>query len=266
MNALTTPLRALLVDLEGTVFTEGIPFPGVVAALTRVIARGVSIRFLTNTTSRPRAVLHAELAACGLVVEASWIWNAPRAARELLLSRGLTRCDLMVADAIHEDLEGIAPDDTAPQAVVVGDLGEGFTYERMNRAFAHLEAGAELVALARNRVYQRAGRRILDLGPFVAGLEYASGRTAVVAGKPACAFFLAALASTGIPPEAAVMIGDDLEGDVGAAQAAGIRGALVRTGKYRASDLASSRVTPDAVLDSLADVETLLATTASPGP
>ncbi|MEO6323432.1 MAG: TIGR01458 family HAD-type hydrolase [Thermoanaerobaculia bacterium] len=253
-------VRALLVDLEGTVFTEGAPLPGAVEALTRVLARGIPVRFITNTTSRPRSVLASELSACGLPVDPAWICNAPSAARALLLSRGLTRCDLMVADAIREDLDGIVgieADDVAPQAVVVGDLGEGFTYERMNRAFTHLHAGAALIALARNRVYQRAGRLVLDLGPFVAALEYATGRQAIVAGKPAREFFLAALASTGVAPQDAVMIGDDLEGDVGAAQAAGMRGVLVRTGKFRAADLERGDITPDAVLPSLAEVDRL---------
>lgn len=85
------------------------------------------------------------------------------------------------------------------------------------------------------------------------GLEHASGARAVVLGKPAPEFFHAALAILDCPPDAAAVIGDDVVGDVGGAQRAGLRGILVRTGKFRLSDLEGA-VRPDAVLDSIAEL------------
>jgi ribonucleotide monophosphatase NagD (HAD superfamily) len=46
------------------------------------------------------------------------------------------------------------------------------------------------------------------------------------------------------------MIGDDVRADVGGSQALGIRGLLVRTGKFQPRDLEGD-VTPHAVLDSI---------------
>ncbi len=52
-----------------------------------------------------------------------------------------------------------------------------------------------------------------------------------------------------------VMVGDDVRGDVAAAQAAGLRGLLVRTGKFRPSDLEPHvGITPDGVLQSVRDM------------
>jgi ribonucleotide monophosphatase NagD (HAD superfamily) len=99
---------------------------------------------------------------------------------------------------------------------------------------------------------------MLDLGAFAAALEYASGREAVLAGKPAVEFFTAALASLGVAPAEAAVIGDDLESDVAGGQAAGMKGILVRTGKFRPEDAARSGIRPDATLDSLAQLATLL--------
>ena len=99
---------------------------------------------------------------------------------------------------------------------------------------------------------------MLDLGAFAAALEYASGREATLVGKPAPDFFTAALASLGASPAQAAVIGDDLEADVGGGQAAGMKGVLVRTGKFRPEDAKRSRIRPDAALDSLAQLATLL--------
>ena len=106
------------------------------------------------------------------------------------------------------------------------------TYERLNRAFRMLLDGAELVTLARNRYWQANDGLMLDTGPFCAALEHASGKKAILAGKPSPAFFQAALASTGAAPSETAVVGDDLESDVGGAQRAGMRGVLVRTGKH----------------------------------
>ncbi len=91
----------------------------------------------------------------------------------------------------------------------------------------------------------------LDAGPFVVALEYALGREATVLGKPSADFFRAALDSLGCGPEQAVMVGDDVEADVGGALAAGIAGLLVRQGKYRVGDESRIEPPPTAVCDDL---------------
>lgn len=258
MSGALAGVRALLVDLEGTVYQDRRLIPGAAKALAEAEARGIPHRFVTNTTSRPRSVIARELGEMGLAVAPERIFNAPRAAHALLAARGVSRVDLLAAPRLLEDLPGVAQDDEAPQAVVLGDLGDALTYARLNRAFRHLLAGAELVTLARNRYWRAADGFMLDVGGFAAALEYASGREAVLAGKPAPSFFRAALEALGVLPREAAMIGDDLESDVGGAQAAGMRGVLVRTGKHRADETARSRVRPDAVLGSLGELATLL--------
>jgi phospholysine phosphohistidine inorganic pyrophosphate phosphatase len=251
-------VRALLVDLEGTVYQDRRLIPGAAEALAAAEARGIPHRFVTNTTSRPRSVIARELGEMGLCASPDSLFTAPRAAHALLEARGISRIDLLAAPRLLEDLPGIAQDDDAPQAVVLGDLGGAFTYERLNRAFRHLLAGAELVTLARNRYWRAADGFMLDVGGFAAALEYASGREAILAGKPSLAFFRAALDALGVLPDEAAVVGDDLESDVGGGQRAGMRGVLVRTGKHRAEDAARSGVRPDAVLGSLAELGTLL--------
>jgi HAD superfamily hydrolase (TIGR01458 family) len=139
-------------------------------------------------------------------------------------------------------------------AVVVGDLGPDFTYDRLNAAFRLLLDGALLVALQKNRSWRTPDGLSLDVGPFVAALEYAARREAIVVGKPSRAFFETVLADVGVPPDLAAMIGDDVESDVGGALRAGLAGILVRTGKHREKAVRASGVEPTLTLDSFAEL------------
>ena len=162
-------------------------------------------------------------------------------------------------DACRAEFDGLelAPDDAESGAafVVVGDLAERWDFATLNRAFRllHADPEAKLLALGMTRFWNSPGGIALDVAPFVAALEHASGRKAVVLGKPAPAFFLAAVGRLGLDPFDVLMIGDDVKTDVGGAQEAGLRAALVRTGKFRESDLRGG-ITPDTVFDSVADL------------
>ncbi|MDQ3303102.1 MAG: HAD-IA family hydrolase, partial [Actinomycetota bacterium] len=94
------------------------------------------------------------------------------------------------------------------------------------------------------------GELALDAGPFVAALEYASGKRATGVGKPERAFFELALRNLDLPPDMVAMVGDDPELDVAGAQTAGLRTILVETGRYRPG--AELNVQPDLVLRSVA--------------
>jgi phospholysine phosphohistidine inorganic pyrophosphate phosphatase len=258
MSSGLSHLNGLLIDLEGTVYEAGRAIPGAREALAELGRRGVPHVFVTNTTSRPRRALVSELAAMGIDVKLERIFTAPVAAREYLKERGWLHCHLLVRPAVLEDLKGIEGDDVSPQAVVVGDIGEDFSYISLNRAFRLLLEGAELVTLARNRFYRAADGLVLDQGPFVAALEHASGKEAILVGKPAPMFYRAALSALGLPASEVAVIGDDLEAEVAGAHAAGMRGILVRTGKFREEELSRSEARPDAILDSLKGITTLL--------
>jgi len=255
-------VRALLIDLEGTIYQDGALIPGAAQALGAAAARGLDVAFVTNTTSRPRSILVRELAEMGIPIDADAVFSAARVAREYLLGKGHRRCHLLTRPALAEDFAGIEQTDAGADAVVLGDLGDTLSFERLNRALRLLvgDGDAELVALARNRFWMGKDGIMLDVGALVAALEYASGTTATLVGKPSPEFFGTVLRALSVSREEAAVIGDDPESDVGGAQALGMRGLLVRTGKSRHYDRERSTnlTRPDAVLDSIADLPTLL--------
>lgn len=242
--------KAVLIDLAGVLHTGDEALPGAVRALDRLRASGLSLRFLTNTTRTPSTTLFARLQRMGFTLAASEIQTAALAARTLVRSRGQRPLWL-----VHPDIAGEMGESASdPDLVVLGDMGDHFTYPILNHAFRLLMQGVPLMAMARNRYFMEPDGLSLDMGAFVAGLEYSAGIKAEITGKPAPSFFNAALAELGIGAAEAVLIGDDLADDIGGAQAAGIPGILVRTGKYRAGDEAHPDIRPAAVVDDFAAV------------
>jgi HAD superfamily hydrolase (TIGR01458 family) len=136
----------------------------------------------------------------------------------------------------------------------VGDLAEDWNFAILNNAFRNLMGGAELVAIQRNRYWHTGDGLALDAGPFVAALEYGSGKAATLIGKPSPAFFGTAALELGLAKAEIAVVGDDLETDVLGARQAGMAGVAVRTGKYRPGDEARARRMADAVLDSIAEL------------
>ncbi len=252
-------VRGVLLDLDGTVYEAGRLVDGAVEVVDSLRAR-MPVRFVTNTTRMSRSNLVEKIRGMGLSIGADELLTAPLAATRWLGDRGIHDIALYLPGATHADFADFSLDAEAPQVVIVGDLGSGWTFDIMNRIFRQLLDGAELVALQRNRYWKEAEELVLDAGPFVVALEYASGVKATIVGKPSAAFFEAAASLMKISLESILIVGDDIESDIRGFQDCGGRGVLVKTGKFRIADLESSLVRPDMVIESIADLPGILAT------
>ena len=233
-------------DLDGTLYVGGEAVAGAREAVASLRASGLAVRYVTNTTRKPRGWVCERLRSMGFAVEEAEIFTPALAAMGRI---GRGTCFALVDDSLLPDLAGLELTDDPPDYVLVGDLGEGFTYERLNPAFRHLMEGAELLALQKNRYWQSDAGLALDAGPFVAALEFASGKKASVVGKPEREYFRLALEDLGLRAGEVAMVGDDAETDVLGARRAGLVGIQVRTGKWRA-DAGEA----DLVIDSVADL------------
>ena len=253
-----TGVRAVLLDVDGTLQEDDSALPGAVDAVARLRAAGLRVRYVTNTTRRPASAVADSLRSMGFEVEPDDLTTPAVAAARWLQREGIRRVALYLPDSATEDFTGFALQSDRPQAIVVGDLGAAWTFAKLNRAFNQLRAGARLVALHKNRAWRTGGQLVLDAGPFVAALEYAASTEAIVVGKPSRAFFELACAGLDLPPDAIAMMGDDVDSDVGGAQRAGLRGVLVRTGKFTEETLRASDVEPDAVIDDVSALPALL--------
>lgn len=241
-----------LFDLDGVLFVGDSAIAGAVETIRLINERGIAHRYVTNTTSQSRQDLSDKLCAMGFAIAPQAILSAPAAACVYLRQRQPRACYFVVSEAIRDEFAEFAVSETAPDVVVIGDIGQAWSYELVNRLFQMVMAGADILALHKGKYWQTEQGLQVDIGAFIAGLEYATGVEATLMGKPSPAFFQAAVHELQCPKEEVVMIGDDIDSDVGGAQKAGIRGVLVRTGKYRQRYADASPIAPDAVLDSIA--------------
>lgn len=243
-------LKAVLIDLSGTLHIEDAAVPGAQDALNRLRQASVAVRFVTNTTKESKRKLLERLRRLNFDLQEKEIFTSLSAARSLLEQKE-HRPLLLVEDGALEDFAGI--DTSEPNAVVIGLAPDHFNYLTLNKAFRMILDGAPLIAIHKARYYKRGDGLALGPGPFVTGLEYATDSKAAVVGKPEKTFFTQALAELGCRPEEAVMIGDDARDDVGGAQNAGMLGILVRTGKYREGDENKIQPPPHMMCNSFPD-------------
>ncbi len=245
-------IRGVLLDLAGVVYDGDKPVPRAPDAIRRLRAAGLPVRFVSNTTRTAKKTILERLHGFGVEAGEAELFTPAQVAIDWLKSHNRSP-HLLIHRSLEADFSGM-PQGRA-RAVVVGDAGTGFDYASLNAAFRVLDEGADFLALAANRSFRDAdGKLSLDAGPFVAALEFATGRKASVLGKPSPDFFRAALASMDINPDEAAMVGDDAESDIAGALSAGLGMAiLVRTGKYRSGDEARFSPGPSDLANDLCD-------------
>jgi len=250
-------MAAILVDVGGVLHVSGEAIAGAAAAVRRLRDAGHRLRFVTNSTTHSRAQVVEQLRSLRIELDEDELQTTGVVAARALKGK---RVLALTMPGILDDLEGLQLIGMNVDAVLLGGADEGeetgriFSYLNLNRAFHELDAGAELYCLHKNRWWQTVDGARLDTGAFVAGLEYAADTEATVLGKPSAAYFTAALEALDAEAELTWMVGDDLETDVLGAHRHGIKTILVRTGKFRPDEVERSRVQPDAIISSIAQL------------
>ncbi len=243
---------AFLFDLDGVFYNDTQPIPGGAQVTARLRARGVSFRFVTNTTSKGRASLARKLQSFGIQAEPPEVF-CPAVAAALFLREKNASGAFFITPDTRGEFDGVREDLGQPDYVVLGDLGDDWTFAKLNQALRYVLNGAQLIALGMSRYWRADDGPRLDVGPIASALAYATGQQPIVLGKPAADFFRLAARDMQQAPQHCAMVGDDIVTDIGGAQSAGMKGWLVRTGKFRLQDL-EHPIKPDLILDSIADL------------
>lgn len=248
-------IDGLLIAIEGVLIRGTEVIPGAHEALQTLRARGIPYRFITNSTLYCRHTLVERLQAMGFPIQLEELFTATYAAARYLQDQNAQRYYPLLMPDAQQEFVGLDVDEEKPDFVVVGDLGAQFTFPRLNRALQAILNGARFVALHKKRTWRTEQGLYMDAGPFVVALEYAAELKAEVVGKPSRAYFRMVLDDLGIAPERVAMIGDDIESDVRGAQLIGMKGWLVKTGRFRKEDLARG-IWPDKIFENITEIMT----------
>jgi HAD superfamily hydrolase (TIGR01458 family) len=253
MNTLSST-KGILFDLDGVLYVSSSAIDGAIEAIKKIRTSGMPCRFVTNTSTLSLASLHKKIQQLGFSIPENEIISAPQAALLYLRQLQDPVCRFLLADDVKKDFAEFRQSNTEAEYIVIGDIGNAWSYDLLNEVFNCLMHGAKLIAIHKNRFWQTEHGLQMDIGGFVDGLEYASGTKAMIIGKPSKDFFQIALDHMGLQANQAAMIGDDIDADIGGAQQAGLQGILVKTGKYRKSYADLSAITPDLIIDSVAEL------------
>jgi phosphoglycolate/pyridoxal phosphate phosphatase family enzyme len=246
-------------DLDGTVYLGESLLPGAMDVLERLRAAGRSMLFLSNNPLRTRADYAMKLTRLGIPAGEDDVINSSHVLVRHL-QRAAPRARLLVIgeDSVKRELleAGLTlTDDPYRTDIVVACFDRTFDYDKLQRAFDAIRAGARFVATNRDPYCPVPGGGLPDCGAIIAAIEAATGhRVEEVMGKPSPIMAEVILARLALPPASVLVAGDRLETDIALARSAGMASALVLTGATDAAGLAVSPIRPDYVLTSLSEI------------
>jgi len=246
-------VRALILDVDGVLYSAGQPVPGAAEAIGDLRRRGYPLRFLTNITRRSRATVARRLREMGFALDDGEVLTASYLTASYLRRLGRPRCWVLLDGDGLKEFEGVELVEEGAEYVALGDMAEFFTYALLNRVLRTLWQGVGFLAMQGDPYDLGREGPTVNVGGWLALLERASGRKATLIGKPSPIAYQMALEELGVPADCAVAVGDRVDSDIGGGRSAGLRTVLVRTGHFRPQDLEGS-IQPDMVLDSLADL------------
>ena len=234
----------LILDLDGCIYVGDEPVPGSVAAVEALRSHGKALAFATNNSRQATEDYVTKLWGLGIQASVTDVVTVGGAMQHLLAeTRGGRTAFVIGTEAMHRHvtdagLRILNGTDLASRAevVVVGGTDE-LSYDDLRSAALALRRGADFLATGRDPTYPQPDGLWPGTGALVAAIEVASGREAVIVGKPQPQLFLTALDRLG--EGSTLVVGDTLEGDIAAAAGAGLDAALVLTGHTSAADVES---------------------------
>ena len=247
-------IKAFLFDLDGTLHVGDKAIAGAAKTIRTLKDRGYPCRFVTNTTTKTLSELHNQMIRTGLPILKVEITNTIETAVLYLRKIKNPTCYFVLNEKVKKDFSEFTEELVNPEYIIIGDIGNKWNYNLLNKIFNMMMNGSNLIALHKGRFWLTEEGLQMDIGAFIAGLEYVTGKQAIVLGKPSKEFFLTAINGLNVLPENIAMVGDDINNDVSGAQALGMHGILVKTGKYKEEYIKASKVNPDLIIDSVKDI------------
>jgi HAD superfamily hydrolase (TIGR01450 family) len=256
LSPLLAGYDSVLLDLDGCVWVGDSPTPGAAQAVSELRTAGKRLAFLTNDSRRSPEEYVRKLWSLGIQASLEEVVTVGSTIQWMLAGRERASVFVIGSEAVFRHVTEAGHrivNDTpaAAEAQIVVVAGhDDFNFVELREATRALLAGAEMIAADRDRTFPTEDGPSPGSGAIVAALEFATGRTAVIAGKPNPGIFRSAIDR--LDGGRALMIGDRLDSDLGGAAGVGLDGAIVLTGvTQRAEAEAAADPAPVAIADDL---------------
>jgi len=259
-------VNAAVVDLDGTVYRGRDPLPGAVDALDTLRNRNVQLLFCSNNPTKTRDAYVERLVGMGITAEASEILSAGTVTTTYLReTHGDDDLYLVGSPGLRDQLlaaDLTLVDDPEPADVLVASWDRAFDYDSLTAGLHALQDDeTAFVGSDPDRVIPAGNNTLVPgSGAIIRAIAGVADRDPdVVLGKPSTQTIEVVRETLECPPAECLLVGDRLDTDIAMGERAGMETVLVLTGVTDRADLDDADVTPDHVVDALADVPSLLA-------
>ena len=252
---LQSPIKALILDMDGVLYRHNDPIGDLPSIFRRINERDLKVMYATNNTMSTPEAYRDKLRRMGVAAEAEQVITSSIATAYALHHRfpqggpvymvgevGL-RAALEEQGFYHAEQDVLA---------VVSGMDKNFTYDMMVRAVRLLLNGAPFIGTNPDLLYPTPDGPSIGTGGVLAIMEACSGVHPDIIGKPFPAMMEMALDKLDVLPNEALVIGDRLNTDIAAGQAAGCHTALVLTGISTREEAEKWQPQPDLIAEDLA--------------
>lgn len=244
-----------LFDLNGVFYEDGNIIFGANETIDWVKKNSIPFKFISNNSTLSRKLFVEKLKNIGLNINISDVITSNYAGVLTIKKMGLKNCKLIMTEDAKLDYKKFQLLNQKIDAIVIGDIGEKWSFSLMNELMNDVISGAEIIALHKGKYYQSEGKLKIDCGAFVAGLEYSTSKKAISIGKPKKSFF--DLAASDLGTNKICIVGDDLHNDIEGGLKMGYKTILVKTGKFRQNIFDKSKIKPDFCIPSIKELNKL---------
>jgi 4-nitrophenyl phosphatase len=255
--------QAIFFDGDGVLWKLKQPLPGVTPIFDLIHEHHLKWALLTNNNTQTIEEYLIKLENFGIPAKEQNVLSSSTAAVDYLLSQfgkgahlyvvGMKGLFKTLADAGFEITYGEHLPEEKISAVVAG-MDPELNYRKVTVAVRLILNGVAFVATNTDGTFPTPDGLYPGTGMVVGALQFASGTTPYVAGKPHPAIFQAALKRLGVRPEDTLMIGDRLETDIKGANEMGIDSAALLTGVTSRKDISQSSIEPDFMFEDLIEL------------
>jgi HAD superfamily hydrolase (TIGR01458 family) len=249
-------MKPLLIDLDGVLKIDNSPAADVEEFFQFIYKNKIPACILSNSTLRTGELVKEYFASQNieLSIPAITAFDATLS----FVKKNYKRVQVFCRDYLIHHFDGMI-DEENPEVIVIGDIEDKWNYQIVNDIFKKVFTGADLIAMHKNKYWNPNGELLIDAGAFITGIEYASGKEAILIGKPSPQYFYAALETIKCKIEDGFyMIGDDIENDILAAQNIGGMGILIYSGKTKFPLEISFGIKPSFEVHTLRDVISII--------
>jgi len=252
-------IKALILDMDGVLWRDNTPIGDLPAIFARIHERGLKVAMATNNATRSVDEHLGKLAGFGVMLEPWQIISSALAAADVLAKRFPDGGTIFIVgeNGIQRALEQrgfravIDPDDETAPVAVVGSIDRNVSYKKLRRATLHIRAGAPFYGTNPDKTFPTPQGLVPGAGSILAAIEAATSVEPIIVGKPEPAMMYMALERLGMQPEEILVVGDRLETDIAAGQAAGCKTALVLSGVSTKEQADNWQPAPDVMADDL---------------